>query len=179
MKSKTESLLKCGGDTSGVMMKLMEASYFALQWNIRICNWEWSFGKEDNRGQISKKMKELADMAYTILKSSQAGFKYSEESAKLYHICSQFETKCDFGPDQILNISIDELTAAYKALNLGTGHWYLCPNGHIYAIGDCGRAMVTSSCPECREQIGGGSHQLLQTNRPLGDFQEFLAAHNL
>ena len=25
-----------------------------------------------------------------------------------------------------------------KALGLGSGHWYTCPNGHPYAIGDCG-----------------------------------------
>lgn len=31
-----------------------------------------------------------------------------------------------------------------KALDLGSGHWYTCPNGHPYAIADCGQAMVES-----------------------------------
>jgi hypothetical protein len=28
-----------------------------------------------------------------------------------------------------------------KATNIGRGHWNKCPNGHYYAIGDCGGAM--------------------------------------
>ena len=44
------------------------------------------------------------------------------------------------------------------------GAWYKCPNGHIYCIDQCGGAMETGTCPECREQIGGTSHTLLQTN---------------
>ena len=27
-----------------------------------------------------------------------------------------------------------------KAMGLGKGHWYMCPNGHPYVIGDCGGA---------------------------------------
>ena len=42
-----------------------------------------------------------------------------------------------------------------KALDLGSGHWYKCPKGHIYSIGDCGQAMVESKCPECGSKIGG------------------------
>ena len=42
-----------------------------------------------------------------------------------------------------------------KALNLGPGHYYKCPNGHYYAIGDCGGAMEVSRCPDCGAVIGG------------------------
>lgn len=52
--------------------------------------------------------------------------------------------------------------------NYGTAaneHWYECPNGHPYFIGECSMAMQTSTCPECGEQVGGASHQLLGTNR--------------
>jgi hypothetical protein len=42
--------------------------------------------------------------------------------------------------------------------------FYSCPNGHIYAIGDCGRAWVKSKC-QCGEEIGGQSHKLVDTNR--------------
>lgn len=37
-------------------------------------------------------------------------------------------------------------------------------SGHIYAIADCGGAVITSTCPECRCEIGGTSHQLLSSN---------------
>jgi hypothetical protein len=35
------------------------------------------------------------------------------------------------------------------------GAIYACPNGHLYAIGDCGGAMERSVCPECGAAIGG------------------------
>mmetsp|Transcript_15592 Transcript_15592/g.23027 ORF Transcript_15592/g.23027 Transcript_15592/m.23027 type:complete len:323 (-) Transcript_15592:112-1080(-) len=46
-----------------------------------------------------------------------------------------------------------------------SSHWFECPNGHPYFIGDCGGAMEVSMCPECGERVGGSSHQLLQSNR--------------
>ena len=52
-----------------------------------------------------------------------------------------------------------------KATGLSSGHWYECPNGHTYAIADCGGAVVESRCPECKERIGGRGHQLNQNNR--------------
>lgn len=44
------------------------------------------------------------------------------------------------------------------------GHVYQCPNGHIYTIGDCGGAVMTSRCPECGEVIGGAGHNLAAGN---------------
>lgn len=49
-------------------------------------------------------------------------------------------------------------------MDLSKGHWYKCPNGHIYAIGDCGGATVESRCPECKAKIGGSSHRLREDN---------------
>ena len=45
------------------------------------------------------------------------------------------------------------------------GHWYTCPNGHIFGISECGGAMQVSKCTECGEAIGGGDHNLLQSNQ--------------
>ncbi len=45
-----------------------------------------------------------------------------------------------------------------KATDLGRGHWNKCPNGHYYAIGECGGAMEVSRCPDCSAQIGGSNH---------------------
>lgn len=52
-----------------------------------------------------------------------------------------------------------------KAIGLRPGHWFKCPNGHFYCIGECGGAMQISKCPECKEAIGGKSHNLISTNR--------------
>ncbi|KAJ1520684.1 hypothetical protein ONE63_003788 [Megalurothrips usitatus] len=50
-------------------------------------------------------------------------------------------------------------------MGMGKGHWFKCPNGHVYAIGDCGGATMESKCNECGAAIGGGSHRLRSDNR--------------
>ena len=50
------------------------------------------------------------------------------------------------------------------AVGLSRGHWYKCPNGHPYAIADCGGAMEKSTCPECHVVIGGERHRLADGN---------------
>ena len=46
---------------------------------------------------------------------------------------------------------------------LGT-RWYRCPNGHLYAVGECGRPMQNGICPECGARIGGAHHVPEQGN---------------
>ncbi|XP_053308819.1 E3 ubiquitin-protein ligase RNF213 [Spea bombifrons] len=36
--------------------------------------------------------------------------------------------------------------------------WYLCPNGHYCAIGECGRPMQISTCVDCGAKVGGVNH---------------------
>lgn len=65
-------------------------------------------------------------------------------------------------------VSIEEKTMVFHALarDVGTGfggyggHYYRCPNGHTYAIANCGGAVIESKCPECGEVIGGSGHRL-------------------
>ena len=57
-----------------------------------------------------------------------------------------------------------------KAMGLSKGHWYECPNGHVYAIGECGGATEESKCPECHARIGGTGHVLIDTNRVATGF---------
>ena len=51
-----------------------------------------------------------------------------------------------------------------EAIGLSRGHWYKCPMGHIYAIGECGGATERGTCPECGAVIGGQNHRLEATN---------------
>ena len=51
-----------------------------------------------------------------------------------------------------------------RAMGYKQGHWYKCPNGHIYVTTECGGAMEKSRCNECGGEIGGGSHRLLESN---------------
>ena len=63
-----------------------------------------------------------------------------------------------------VTITQEERTMIHKAMGFQKGHWFKCPNGHIYAIGECGGAMQTATCPECGCAIGGANHALIATN---------------
>jgi hypothetical protein len=74
-------------------------------------------------------------------------------------------------------VSLDEQMAVVRALSANrdfahTGHYYRCPNGHLYVIGDCGGATQRASCPECGETIGGSGHTLDATNSRATDFED-------
>jgi hypothetical protein len=50
----------------------------------------------------------------------------------------------------------------------GAKRWFTCPNGHPFAIGNCGGAIMESTCPECNAKIGGTGHKL-KHGKALGD----------
>lgn len=52
-----------------------------------------------------------------------------------------------------------------SAMGFKVGHWFKCPNGHYYVIGECGGAMQVSKCNECGAKIGGQNHALLPNNQ--------------
>ncbi|KAM4691833.1 NFX1-type zinc finger-containing protein 1 [Rhinophrynus dorsalis] len=64
-----------------------------------------------------------------------------------------------------LGISENERVMIVQALGLQMGHWFKCPNNHIYVITECGGAMERSKCPECHAAIGGENHRLDPSNR--------------
>lgn len=66
-------------------------------------------------------------------------------------------------------ISQVERQQVIQAMQMAKGHWFKCPNGHYYAIGECGGAMQIGKCIECGVAIGGQSHALLSTNRHAGE----------
>ncbi|KAJ6625897.1 P-loop containing nucleoside triphosphate hydrolase protein [Mycena sp. CBHHK59/15] len=69
-------------------------------------------------------------------------------------------------------LSLDEQMKVVQALNFShTGHFYQCPQGHVYVITECGGAMERSSCPECGASIGGTSHTLDSTNARAMEFE--------
>ncbi|KAJ3249239.1 hypothetical protein HDU78_005379 [Chytriomyces hyalinus] len=65
-------------------------------------------------------------------------------------------------------ISVEEMKIVAHAMEREfgiAGHWYQCPNGHPYAIGECGMAMQQARCYECGVPVGGQSHRLTSDNR--------------
>jgi len=49
-----------------------------------------------------------------------------------------------------------------------SSHWFQCPNGHPYFIGECGGAMQEARCIECGAAIGGSGHRLHSDNSRAG-----------
>ena len=48
--------------------------------------------------------------------------------------------------------------------------WNTCPNGHVYAIANCGRPFSSGKCPDCGSKIGGVSmHKFTKGNQKIGD----------
>ncbi|XP_027002552.1 NFX1-type zinc finger-containing protein 1 [Tachysurus fulvidraco] len=87
---------------------------------------------------------------------------FTENDAdKVKEILKELESKL---PKSGLGVTDEERVMIVKAMALPQGHWYKCPNGHVYAIGDCGGAMVRSQCPECKATIGGVNHTLTEGN---------------
>jgi hypothetical protein len=79
--------------------------------------------------------------------------------------------------ESVLSDPLKEMREVLMAMNVVQGfdyggswssHWYQCPNGHYYFIGECGGAMQESRCIECGAVVGGQSHSLNPTNRPAG-----------
>ena len=70
---------------------------------------------------------------------------------------------------QVDGLSQEEKLQIVNAVGLSKGHWYKCPNGHVYCIGDCGGAMEKAKCPECGSIIGGTNHSLAAGNLHAGE----------
>ena len=65
-------------------------------------------------------------------------------------------------PSELLQV-VNAVTGVRK------GAWFKCPNGHYYAIGDCGGANEVGTCPECKAKIGGTGHRILDDNVHAGE----------
>ena len=69
-------------------------------------------------------------------------------------------------PDDPLHMAMQALMA--MGGDRGANRWFTCPNGHPFAIGQCGGAMEEAQCPECGEKIGGTDHNLVSGNKVIG-----------
>jgi hypothetical protein len=75
-------------------------------------------------------------------------------------------------------VSLEEKREIFQALSKEVGgvqggyggHWFTCPNGHIFVIGECGGAMQESVCIECGATVGGSSHRLATGNAVADEF---------
>lgn len=88
---------------------------------------------------------------------------FSETNLKEFK--SSFQSLARSCGSAVINVSDIEKESILKAMALTKGHWYQCPNGHVYCITECGGAVMEGKCNECNATIGGAGHSLLRTNR--------------
>ena len=120
---------------------------------------------------------------YTIIRLNPNKNKYNSQYQNIFGIMKSISINNENQqktPEEIIkgNFSIKlDLKDLYKntnfdiqALNLlrtlGT-QWYKCPNGHLYTVGECGRPMEESICPECGSKIGGIDHMPANNNNAV------------
>lgn len=68
-----------------------------------------------------------------------------------------------------IDLTEEERIEILGAFGTRSGRWFKCKNGHPYVITECGGAMVTGICPDCKAEIGGANHQLLEDNELATD----------
>ncbi|GFS40184.1 NFX1-type zinc finger-containing protein 1 [Nephila pilipes] len=91
------------------------------------------------------------------------------QEAEVNYFTSELQVFAKLNDGAVINISDLEKQSILKAMDLTKGHWYQCPNGHVYCITECGGAMQESCCNECGAKIGGSNHRLLSDNRIATD----------
>jgi len=98
------------------------------------------------------------------------------ESANSYELVQQIEKimKTEFYEEVTKEEKMQIFQAMSRDVGDGVGsfggHWYTCPNGHVYTIGECGGAMQQSTCPECHAVVGGSAHRVASGNAVAVDF---------
>ena len=73
----------------------------------------------------------------------------------------------------VSGLSDEENIEIVAAVGLSKGHWFKCPNGYFYCIGEFCGATEESKCPECKAVIGGTNHSLADGNVHTGEMDGF------
>uniref|UniRef100_A0A8C0YTZ7 Zinc finger NFX1-type containing 1 n=2 Tax=Canis lupus familiaris TaxID=9615 RepID=A0A8C0YTZ7_CANLF len=104
-----------------------------------------------------------AEEVHSVRKILERTCKFTREDEQL--VQKKMEALKTTLPCSGLGISEEERVQIVSAMGFPRGHWFKCPNGHIYVISDCGGAMQRGTCPDCKEVIGGINHTLERSNQ--------------
>ncbi|XP_006839258.1 PREDICTED: NFX1-type zinc finger-containing protein 1 [Chrysochloris asiatica] len=105
----------------------------------------------------------LAEEVHSIQKVLMSTRKFTQEDEQL--VQEKMEALKASLPCSGLAISEEERVQIVSAMGFPRGHWFKCPNGHIYVISECGGAMQRGKCPDCKAVIGGTCHTLESSNQ--------------
>lgn len=117
------------------------------------CNLACERGQTDKIQSQAQQMRDVLEMPGQFTEQDQRRVKEAME---------ELDKKL---PLTGLGISEEERKMIVSAMKMPPGHWYKCPNGHVYLITECGGAMESRRCPDCNATIGGERHRLDSSNR--------------
>ncbi|XP_006881685.1 PREDICTED: NFX1-type zinc finger-containing protein 1 [Elephantulus edwardii] len=106
---------------------------------------------------------EVAEEVHGVRKILTGTSKFTREDEEL--VQRKLEALKGSLPCFALGISEEERVQIVSAMGFPRGHWFKCPNGHVYVISECGGAMQRGTCPDCKAVIGGERHTLESSNR--------------
>ncbi|PAA76165.1 hypothetical protein BOX15_Mlig008686g1 [Macrostomum lignano] len=136
------------------LFRLRALAHFAhLHHQLRGCT-----GLDEETQQAADKAMEKLDK---LLKALTDGSRFNETRQKL---ATEIADQINELVKSVVRVTRLERQMIVKAMQLPSGHWFKCPRGHVYAIGDCGGANEVAACPECGATIGGENHQLAAGN---------------
>ncbi|XP_075033777.1 NFX1-type zinc finger-containing protein 1 [Mixophyes fleayi] len=115
---------------------------------------------KENMGRITPEIRRELENLRDILEGNK---KFTEESE--IFVKGKLKELKRILPHLGLGITESERVMIVQTMGLQKGHWFKCPNNHVYCITECGGAMERSRCPECHAAIGGENHNLESTNR--------------
>lgn len=124
----------------------------------------------DSKKAFTVKISEIKDYSSTIEQQNELG-KILEDFAKIERDCER----------RLINERREVFLAMTRDVGSGNGgfggHWYKCPNGHLFTIGECGGAMQLSRCIECKAPVGGQQHRVVDGNSEATEFVAEMQAH--
>ncbi|GAA5831211.1 hypothetical protein JCM5353_007381 [Sporobolomyces roseus] len=117
---------------------------------------------EDSRGSALA----VFDLAVETFSSSQPlsrGWLDEEVLPNRDKVCESWEALLKYlrGDTIYQPVTDEERKMVIASQGFATSsHWYVCENGHPYAIGECSGAAGTGRCYECGSTIGGSGHRV-------------------
>lgn len=132
----------------------------------QLCSLQAVINKERRKLEQTDQQ-DIIDQARFLLSCGQGGNSMltDEQSTAMQKMMRSLGNKYSIG-----GVTKEELAIIVKAMaDIQKGAWYKCPNGHFYAIGECGGATQVGKCPECGAAIGGQGHRLLSDNAHAGE----------
>eukprot|EP01133_Synstelium_polycarpum_P016309 gene16309-19397_t len=128
---------------------------------------QWMGMKQDN-GSVG--MKQCPDCKQVIYSNI---LRYKDELNKNWELIEKIKERMR---QEITEAERREVMNAVdgRGNSFTAGHWFMCPNKHLYYIGECGGAMEVGVCPDCKSAVGGRNHALLpgQTHSTLDGSQQ-------